>query len=276
MTPAPIDQAIDVCFRALSSSPAGLFSDFDGTLSPVAPTPDDAVLAVGAEDALRRLVPLVDTVAIVTGRASANASERVGVPGIRYVGNHGLEELFDGVATIQPGARTQVDAIGQAIAAIEKETIDRGVRDGLVFEDKRLSGSVHYRLAPDHEAAYQVLRELADREAARHDLVVTGGKLVLELRPKLTVNKGTAVAQLIDSRQLRGAVMLGDDVTDVDAFRAIRRARQDGLTGVSVGVMTAETHPSVLETADVCLSDVSECVVLLETLAGRLSTPVRP
>ncbi|MBX3069868.1 MAG: trehalose-phosphatase [Thermomicrobiales bacterium] len=275
MSSANLDLAIDACFKALSAAPSGLFTDFDGTLSQVAPTPAEAHLAKGADIALRRLVACVDTVAIVTGRAASDALERVPVHGLRYVGNHGLEEIVDGESAIQPEAERQVASIAAAMTHLERAVEERGRRDGLVFENKTLSASIHYRLAPDQEAAFSLLLPLVEAQAARYDLVVTQGKLVFELRPKLAINKGTAVEHLISARGLNGAIMLGDDVTDVDAFLAIRRARQSGLEGVAVAVVSEDTHRSVVDAADAYLSDVNETVLLLNALADRLEAAVR-
>ncbi|MGD9710605.1 MAG: trehalose-phosphatase [Thermomicrobiales bacterium] len=263
-----LDQAVAMCTAALSASPAGLFADFDGTLSPVASKPDEAYLAPGGGEALSALLNSLDTVMIVTGRSARDASKRIGVPGLSVVGNHGLELMMDDQLTINPAAIDQIAAINASTAAIERAASDFPFFDALVIENKQLSASVHYRLAPDVDAAYSAIRPIVASLADEHNLVLTEGKLVIELRPRLAVNKGTAVKQVIDQRGLRGAVMLGDDVTDVDAFLTVRRAREEGMSGVAVAVLSPETHQSVLDTADVFLHGVDDTVRLLQALAG--------
>lgn len=270
MTNSPLDQVVQACIEALSQSPACLFSDFDGTLSHVAPTPDVAVLAPGAAEVIRSLNERLDGFVIVTGRAAQDAGERIGIQGVDIVGNHGLEHLENNVKTINPAAERQIAAIGSAVAAIEAAISSVSYRDRLVVENKLLSASVHYRLAPDPDEAREFLLHVIDAQAEAQSLIMTEGKLVIELRPKLAVNKGTAIEEFIQVRGLSGAVMLGDDVTDVDAFVAIRTARASGIAGVAVAVISPETHHSVLDTADYFVHGVDETVQLLHGVADGL------
>src|SRR6476646_10542874 len=90
------EQAVAMFLPVLAQRPAGIFSDFDGTLSPLAPAPDLAVIDPVAKDALIRLAETVDEVGIITGRAAAAAEAMVGIAGIDYIGNHGLEWRRDG------------------------------------------------------------------------------------------------------------------------------------------------------------------------------------
>ncbi len=275
MNDSKIEQVVIACDDVLSRSPGGLFTDFDGTLSHVAPKPEAAELAPGAGAALKDLVHVLDTVAIVTGRAAADAVSRVGVDGLTVVGNHGLEQIVDGVASIDERAREQIDAVGAAVDMIEYQLRNNPLREFLVIENKRLSASIHYRLAADPDAAYQTLIDLASEQAQLRNLVITEGKLVIELRPSIEVNKGTAVSRLVKSRGLRGAVMLGDDITDVDAFMALRRQRNGDLAAAIVAVISSDTPAAVIDAADFHLNGVSECVQLLQQLAERLTRSAR-
>jgi trehalose-phosphatase len=264
-----IDAAFDACRDALDQRPGGLFSDFDGTLSYIARTPGEASLAEGAAAALASLARHLAVVGIITGRSAADARARVGIDGLTIVGNHGLERLDDSGLTINQAASEQVAQIGHALETIREEIAGTTLAEGLVFENKVLSGSIHYRLAANHLQARETLVSLAHREAARGGLLVTEGKLVVELRPTVAVNKGSALRDIASNLALRGCVMFGDDITDVDAFLAIKELAGTGVEGVAVAVITQDTAPLVLESADFMLQGVGECVGLLRMLADH-------
>jgi trehalose 6-phosphate phosphatase len=154
--------------------------------------------------------------------------------------------------------------IGEAVTAA-------GIAEGIVLEDKRLSASIHYRLAADPLAARDFILAAAEATAQRHGLKITEGRFVVELRPPVVINKGTAIVELVRQRALNGVVYFGDDITDVDAFVAIRTLRESGAVAAeSVAVLSAETHPSVSSMADVTVPGVTACIDLLASLAEAL------
>ncbi len=264
-------EAVDRCVQVLSSAPAGLITDIDGTISVMAPTPGEAVVTEEARTALRRLAQRLAFVGVVTGRSASVGEALVGVPGLVYVGNHGTERRQNGTSQIHPEAAASAAILGQALRAVYERAHALGVGDGLVLEDKELSGSIHYRLTLRPEEARTVLVELANEAAADAGLLVTEGRLVVELRPRLRVNKGTALVDLVHEHHLRGVVFLGDDLTDVDAFRAVRELREAGeIDGLRVGVLAPETQPEVLAETDVTVHGVHACVDVLQGIVGRL------
>ncbi len=266
-----MDNAFRVCAAVLTQSPAGLFTDFDGTLSHVARTPGEAVLAAGAGEALNVLAGELAIVAIVTGRAAGDAQALVGSDQIAVIGNHGLERLTAGGRVVHPSAVAQVQEISAAVESIRRELESDSSADGLVFENKELSASIHYRLAQNHDAARARLLSLANREAALRSLQVTEGRLVIELRPTVSVNKGTALREAVEELGLHGSVFLGDDLTDVDAFLELRELRKEGMASVSVAVLASETDPIVRASADEHVDGVDECVQLISRLARHHS-----
>jgi len=266
-------EAVHRCVDVLSSTPSGLITDIDGTISVMAPTPGEAVVTEAARDALRGLAERLAFVGVVTGRSASVGEALVGVPGLIYVGNHGTERRQNGVSRVHPEAAANAAVLGEALNGVYERACALGVGDGLVVEDKGLSGSIHYRLSPQPEQARSVLVELANEAAAEAGLLVTEGRLVVELRPRLGVNKGTALVDLVREHHLRGIVFLGDDLTDVDAFRAVRELRDAGeVDGLRLGVLAPETQPEVLAETDVTVHGVHECVEVLQGIVERLST----
>ena len=266
-TDESLERGLALATDALRAKPAGLLTDFDGTLSPIVNDPSQARLVEGASAPLLALAQQLAVVAIVTGRAPMDARHMIGVPELMIAGNHGTEWLEPGAAEPSPSpdaARLQLLLDGM---------LDRVPRiDGVVIEHKRLSASVHYRKAADPDGVRAtVLRALGTPPPG---IELGGGKMIIELRPVGMGNKGTATRTIIDRFGLRGAVVMGDDLTDLDMFAAVAEARGAGrLAGVIIGVGGADERvpAEVAQAADVVLPDVAATAELLERLAADLA-----
>jgi trehalose-phosphatase len=217
---------------ALAEAPSAgaLFLDVDGVLAPIVERPEDARVPAETQVELRRLAGRYGLVACVTGRTGAFARDIVDVGGIRYVGQHGLE--------LEPRATAFAERI---------HAFAHGVGwPGL--ELKPLTAAFHYRSAPDRDAARAQLEDVASR-ALDEGFRTKWGRMVLEVVPPLDASKGTAVRTLLDETGLRRALYAGDDVTDLDGFRAL-----DGLeVAVRVAVSSAEGPSELGELADVVI-----------------------
>ena len=228
---------------------SAVLCDVDGTLAPIVPRPEDARLLDGAAGVLEELRGRMRLLGFVSGRGLADLERLVGLEGCAYAGNHGMElhlpgerpRLADGVAAHMP-------AVAAFAATWPPQRLTAG---GLRLEEKGATLSVHARGAPDPAAAALLLREVA-REAAAHGLVTTTGREVLEVRPPVRVDKGTAVTQLLAGVGARAALYVGDDRTDADAWRALRALRDAGALdhAVALAVASAEVPAEVREAAD--------------------------
>ena len=200
-----------------------VFFDFDGTLSDIVDDPDSARPVAGAAEALQKLAARCP-VAVLSGRDLADVTERVGLPGIWYAGSHGFE------LTAPDGTHHQNDAAAAAIPVLEQAAAQLrdqlGSIPGVVVEHKRFGVAVHYR-----NAARDRVGEVAAavRAAGQHDaLRVTTGREVIELRPDIDWDKGKTLRWVIDHLHSADAgsallpIYLGDDITDEDAFDAVR------------------------------------------------------
>lgn len=265
-------EAVDQCLAVLRPQPSGLLTDIDGTISAMARTPDEATVLPLAKEALERLRGMLGLVGVVTGRSASVGESLVGVPGLVYVGNHGMEWIERGTLNHHAEAAVWSDAVRESLLEISAAATAGGFDQGLVFEDKGLSGSVHYRLASDVSATHASLLNAARSAGDRLGLRVTEGRLVLEIRPPVQISKGTALRALVRGHGLRGIVFFGDDVTDVDAFREVRSLREnDGVAGLRVGVLGPDTHSSVRDESDVTVTGVAECAELLAAVADTLN-----
>jgi trehalose 6-phosphate phosphatase len=221
---------------------AAIVLDVDGTLAPIVSRPEQAAVPEATRRELQRLVARYALVACVSGRTGEDARRLVGVEGIRYAGSHGLE--------LSPDAAGWSEEIHRFAAGVEWPV-----------EDKGLTVSFHYREAEDEAAALEYLEEVAERARAA-GLVPRFGRKVLEIRPPVDADKGTAVTTLLEEADLRRALYAGDDTTDLDAFRAL-----EGLDiGVRIAVSSDEAPQELVSAADVVVASPAELLTLLAGL----------
>ncbi|MFL5761587.1 MAG: trehalose-phosphatase [Thermomicrobiales bacterium] len=266
-----LDHLVERCLQVLSARPSAVATDIDGTISAIAATPDLAAVVPAAKDALHILSQHLKHVAVITGRTAENAELMLGLDGIVYIGNHGLEQRWLGETRDNSAALETIEAICSALVDLEQAIAHRDLSDGVLFENKRLSASIHYRLAPRRDQIGSELAAIIERSAIDHGIRMTEGRYVFELRPAITVNKGTAALDLIEDNDLKGIVFLGDDVTDIDAFRVIRASTANGIVrGLTIAVSSPETHTLVTAEADEAVEGVDGAVMLLQRLAERV------
>ncbi len=197
-----------------------LFLDYDGTLVPIKRSPELAILRPSRRLLLERLSRDVP-VCIVSGRSLADIRNMVGIKGITYMGNHGLEMFCRGRRWVHPEAKRIRPLIKKTLDAIREKS---GEWPGLLIEDKGLTGSIHYRrlTAPLPKG----LRDIIENEvqSRSHKLKLTEGKKVFEIRPNIDWGKGEGVRELghrLDARRRDLQIYIGDDRTDEDVFRAL-------------------------------------------------------
>jgi len=222
---------------------AAILLDVDGVLAPIVPVPAAAAVPEETQAELRRLHRRYALVACISGRSGGEARRIVGVEELVYVGEHGLE--------LEPAAAGWSERLRAFAATVPSD----------VVELKPLTVSFHYRRAANEDEALALLEGVAQR--AREDgLVPRFGRMVLELRPPLDANKGTAVRHLLEERGLTRALYAGDDTTDLDAFAALERLE----LGVRVAVASAEGPAALREAADVVVDGPAELLELLRSL----------
>ena len=178
----------------------------------------------------------------VSGRAGPDALDLISVPGVKVVGNHGLE--------LAPEA----DAWRGRLGTFRDEV-------SWPVEDKGLALSYHFRTHENPSAARAELEQIAARARAA-GLRARFGRMVLEVLPAVDADKGTAVRALLRRPRLTRALFAGDDTTDLDAFAAL----EDLDVGVKVAVRSDEAPPALLERADLLVAGPAGLVELLETL----------
>ena len=219
-----------------------LLFDVDGVLAPIVDVPQEAAVPEETRAELRRLNAAYALVACISGRPGADARRIVALDELVYVGEHGLELVPEAA-----GWRERLHALTETV-------------DWADVERKPLTVTFHYRRADDEAEALRFLEAVATRARAE-GFVARFGRKVLELRPPIAADKGTAVSHLLGERGLTRALYAGDDTTDLDAFAAL-----GGLElGVAVAVASPESPAELREAADVVVGSPAE---LLELVRG--------
>jgi trehalose 6-phosphate phosphatase len=246
---------------------AAILTDVDGTLAPIAARAEEAAVPAAARAALARLSERYGLVGCVSGRRAEEARRLVGLDGIAYAGNHGLELLLPGDESPRPDpslAGREAEA-ADFIAGVDSKALRAA---GLRLEDKGPIQALHWRGAENDAHAEGCAHEIA--VAAGHaGLEPRWGRKVLELRPVGGGGKDAAVASLLAGGQIGAAVYAGDDRTDLDAFRRLRELGESGelAAAVCVGIVSAEAPPELAEEADLIVDEPAGWLAILEWLA---------
>jgi trehalose 6-phosphate phosphatase len=256
---------IEPLSAVLQHRPLGIFSDIDGTLAPIVARPEEARVSPRCRDLLQELVGAGAKVGLITGRALPVAREMTGVEGVAFAANHGLELYVDGRLHPQVDLQPYVDATRAVLDQMRGLAIQ-----GLVIEDKGPIVAFHYRNSLNEWAARASILDAIGASDIAQKLVVQEGRKVIELRPPLDLNKGTALAELSRVLGVESIVCLGDDRTDLDMFRAARRLRDEGTPAAAIAVQSSEVSPDLLETADYFVKGVDGVQWLLGELLTAL------
>ena len=257
------ESAKDELLKAINKPRLGLITDVDGTISPIVNVPDEARVTPRNLELLADLGAQLTLTAVISGRSAEDVYERVGLPELVYIGNHGMEQWKDGKVIVLQTVAVYRSALSAAIPEI-KQILVAGMR----FEDKGATLSVHYRQTSDPETIAREMTPFMQRIAKEHGLHLTQGRMVFEFRPPVEINKGTAFEGLVKSYQLDGAFYLGDDTTDVAVFLAARRLREAGqCLAYGLGVASRGTPQAVLTEADCLVQEVPGVESFLDWLS---------
>lgn len=240
--------------------------DIDGTLAPIVRHESDAHVPEATRGLLIEISKRYGLVACVSGRRATTARRLVSIGSIAYVGNHGAELLRAGSTTVELDREVEEWRLRVRRFA-ERAWTEPLSRLRVRAEDKDAIAAFHWRGAPDEQRAHVAVQELAAR-AREEGLGTHWGRKVLEIRPPVALDKGTGVRALLRDGTVTGAIYVGDDTTDVDAFRGLRELRADGALdhAVCVGVSSEETPAELQQMADLMVEGTQGVRSVLEAL----------
>jgi trehalose 6-phosphate phosphatase len=245
---------------------AAVLLDIDGTLAPIVRHAADAHVPEATRSLLIEISRRYRIVGCVSGRRASTARQIVAIGTIAYIGNHGGELLRPGATQpeVDPAVADWTARMREFAARVY--TAERQ-RLRVRSEDKETIAAFHWRGAPDEQAAMEAVRGIA-AQAEQEGFAVHWGRKVLEVRPPVVLDKGLGIASLLRGTPVTAALYVGDDTTDLDAFRGLRSLVQSGaLTdAVCVAVGSDEAPPELAQEADVTVDGPVGVRGLLEAL----------
>ena len=247
---------------------AAILLDIDGTLAPIAAQPADAHVPEPTRQLLIELARRYGVVACVSGRRASEARAMVSIGTISYLGSHGAELLRAGwtESVLDP----EVEDWRRRIHEFGREEDTRDLRRHRVrLEDKGPILAFHWRGAPNEEAA----RDLIDAIAARAEtagLRTQWGRKVLEVRPPVRIDKGAGIRSFLEDQDVDVALYVGDDSTDLDAFRGLVQLVEEGRLSraIKVGVRSDEGPTEIVSEADIVVDGTEGVLKLLSLLVS--------
>ena len=240
-----------------------VLTDIDGTLAPIVPTPDLSEVPKELRELLRRLSRRCRVVAGISGRAAEEAFKLVGLEEMVYYGNHGFEVLRGSEVEVIPEATPYRAAIEE----LEEKAREELGPLGAFIEEKGITASIHYRNVSSEVG--ERCKAFVKREGERLGLRITVGRGVVEARPPVRADKGTSVRRLIEEYSPERALFIGDDTTDLDAFRELEALREEGMLveTLRVGVKSDEGPLEITSESDLIVDGVEGVEEVLRVLA---------
>ena len=256
---------LDVIKETLKRSPFGLITDVDDTISQTAPTPQQAKVTPLCRQYLSVLCNHLALTAAISGRPAIQVKDMIGIDGMVYIGNHGLERWTNGHSEFIKDAQ----GYPPVIKAVIKEISPLLSIEGLIIENKGVTATIHYRLCSDHQSVKQnILAAIENSPHAKSLWIMEESKYAINLLPPVRVDKGTGILNLMREYSLQGGIYLGDDVTDIYAFRAIRAASRNlDFQGFAIGITSQEMPEKLVEEADFTLNGVNDVERFLKWLS---------
>ena len=242
---------------------AGIFLDFDGTLSDIVRVPSQARPVAGAAGLLGDLARRYAVVAVVSGRAAGELVAWLG-PAVEIWGVHGAQRAIDGRVALAPRAEPYAGLMKGVYDEASRRVRELGL-DGAIVEDKAVMVTLHYRAASDPTRAEAALRELARELAEREGLTYVAGRASFELRPPADFSKAAVIADR--AAGLEAVAFAGDDVVDLPGFDALDALGERGVATLRIAVSSDEAPAELLERADVVVDGPAGAVELLRRLA---------
>jgi trehalose 6-phosphate phosphatase len=264
---------LDELLKPLRDAPdrSAVLLDVDGVLAPIVQHAEDAHMPETTRRPLIEVAKRYRVVACVSGRRASDARRIVSLGSIAYLGSHGSEVLRPGSTAPEPDTRIQGWA--RRVQAFARGAFTEELRRLRVrLEDKEAIAAFHWRGARD-EAAAETAVEAVARDAEAAGLTTHWGRKVLEIRPPLKFDKGVGIVNLLRDEDLAAALYVGDDVTDLDAFRGLGELVEMGRVAhaVRVGVRSDEAVSEQLEASADAMVDGTDGVrdLLRALLAGE-------
>lgn len=243
-----------------------IITDIDGTISEIAPTPEDAIVTESMRSELIKIKENFGLLAVISGRSAHNAQKMVGIEDILYVGNHGLEYIFNEEYQVADEVKKYLPQIKKSAAKINEELCN--IPD-ILFEDKEICYSIHFRQCNEPEHVREEIIKSIKKSPESKNLQISEGRKLVELKPPSSYDKGTIIHRIIEDHNLRKVIYLGDDITDFDAFKKLKELENKGkIQGTSILVVSSEIPNYVKNSALFFVYNVNDVLKFFRWLLG--------
>ena len=234
-----------------------IVTDIDGTISTITPLPQQAVITKSMKEILNKIQQKFKLLAIITGRSLENAIEMINISNILYIGNHGMEYQRNNKIITDKKTLKYIPQITNLHKTLEQESSIK--IHGIILENKNTSISIHYRSTKDPQKAHKTIIDTLKDNKTMNGLQIKEGKKIIEVRPPTGNNKGKIINKIVKNYGANQMIYLGDDVTDVDAFKEISKlSKSKKFEGTSILVQSDETPEFVKNNAEYYVNSVED------------------
>jgi trehalose 6-phosphate phosphatase len=234
-----------------------IVTDIDGTISNIQSLPHEAVITKSMRDVLIEIKKKYMLLAIITGRSLNDALKMIDIPGILYVGNHGMEYQRNNTVVKDEKTLQYIPKIKELYENLKTEPSI--MLPGIILENKNACLSIHYRLSENPQVARKNILQTLKNFKVIDELQIKEGKKIIEVRPPGGNDKGVIIKKIVNNHRPKNLIYLGDDITDIDAFKELTRlSNNNDFQGISIAVQSDETPDSVLNTADYNVKSVDD------------------
>ena len=263
-----LEKKISTLLNLFENKPPALALDFDGVISELKSDPRTAYVDEYCLKTIVKLTKILPDISIISGRSAIDINSKLKLENLTYIGNHGAEHIKNGQLIRKSPEGIEI-IIKSALDYIKTQT--KNIR-GIFHENKTISASIHYRGSKDHKKTKVILSNALSNIPNIDKLDVFWGKQILEIRPHSQFNKGYAINHLIESKNIKNIVFLGDDTTDLDAMIEIRKQRDLGnISGFSVYVTQKNTNPDkeLTKYSDCSIENIEEVRKTLDLIYSK-------
>ncbi|HEX7467471.1 MAG TPA: trehalose-phosphatase [Methanobacterium sp.] len=222
-----------------------ILTDIDGTISEIANIPDEALVTPSMQKVLSRLNNKFKMVGVISGRSAKKAKAMVGVDGVVYIGNHGMEYIIGNEIFIDDEALKYLENIKRSLEKLKNGELSK--INGLIFEDKGVCIAIHYRECELHENTRKKILNAINDSVDASKLKLTEGRKVVEIKPPISRDKGFIVEKILEKYDTDRVIYLGDDVTDYDAFIKLKELEKKGKIRMASIIVLSKEIPDYVK-----------------------------
>jgi trehalose 6-phosphate phosphatase len=244
---------------------AGLLFDYDGTLAEIVERPEQATPHAAVGGLLEQLAARYRVVRVISGRDATQLLDWLG-PDVEIDGLLGVQQVRGGHIDLTAEAAPYTSKMSEVRDQAEDRARALGL-DGVFVVGTGIGVTLHFRRATDRIAARRAVEVVARELAEVHGLVIAPGRATVELRPPITMSKGATVLEIARDYDVEALLFAGDDLVDLEAFRALDELESEGMKCIRVAVASSEAPSELLADADLVVDGPNGTVELLETLA---------